>query len=130
MLHRFSRIRNEFGNKDLAKVVFLLAVLAAMSLAGYFLMESPWSAVVAVGGLVLGWLLRGTIVDHMETLFRVAPKFFLVYGIVLGVGQLLGLSREGQLIMMCANTVVLFNIQFWPLSDPSIINIEKAGMDR
>ncbi len=125
MLHRFTRIRHEFGNKDFAKVVFLLVATVAMSLAGYFLLESPWIPVIAVAGLLLGWLLREKIVDNMETLFRLAPKFFFIYGIALTAGQLLGLSREAQLLIMTATTVALFDIQFWPLSDPSIINIEK-----
>jgi len=125
MLHRFSRIRNEFGNKDFAKVVFLFVALVGMSLAGYFFLSSPWAAVIAVAGLVLGWLLRNAIVHRMEVLFRIAPKFLFIYGIVLTVGQWLGLSREGQLLIITATTVTLFDIQFWPLSDHSIINIEK-----
>jgi hypothetical protein len=125
MIHRLTRIRNEFGNKDFAKVVFLLAALVGMSLAGYFFLASPWAAVIAVGGLVVGWMLRKTIVDRMEILFRIAPKFLFVYGIVLTIGQWLGLSREGQLLAITATTVALFDIQFWPLSDPSSISIEK-----
>src|SRR5688572_16325645 len=125
MIHRLTRIRNEFGNKDFAKVVFLLAALVGMSLAGYFFLASPWAVIIAVAGLVLGWLLRKAIVERMEILFRIAPKFFLIFGIVLTVGQWLGLSREGQLLIITATTVTLFDIQFWPLSDPSIINIEK-----
>ena len=125
MLHRFTRIRHEFGNKDFAKVVFLLVATVAMSLAGYFLLESLWIPVIAVSGLLLGWLLREKIVDNMEKLFWLTPKFLFIYGIALTAGQFFGLSREAQLLIITATTVAIFNIQFWPLSDPSIINIEK-----
>lgn len=125
MLQRFARIRHEFGNKDLAKVVFLLVALVAMSVAGYFLLGSPWAALIAVAGLVLGWLLRQKIVDNMETLFSLTPKFLFIYGIALIAGQFLGLSHEAQLLIINATTVAIFDIQFWPLSDPTIVNIEK-----
>lgn len=130
MLYRFTRVRHEFGNKDFAKVVFLLVSLVAMAVIGYFAFDSLLTVAVAAVGLILGWFLRTKIVDHMETLFRLAPKFLFIYGIALTAGQLLGLSREAQLLIITATTAALFNIQFWTLSDPAIINIERAKLEQ
>jgi len=130
MLHRFARIRHEFGTKDFAKVLLKFVGLVVMSLAGFVFLHSTWTALVAGAGLAAGWLFRKTIFDNMEALFSLAPKFLFIYGIVLTAGQLLSLGREPQLIIIAAATVILFNIQFWPLSDPSIINIEKQAAAR
>ena len=47
------------------------------------------------------------------------------YGLVLTFGERFGLDREAQLLFITVTTVVLFNIQFWSLSDPSVENPER-----
>ena len=78
-------------------------------------------------GLPLGWLLRRQIVDHFELLSWALPAAVITYGIVLFVGErILGMPRELQLAVITTVTVVLFGIQFWSLSDPSIVRNEDA----
>lgn len=126
MIDRFSRIRIEFGNKAFAKLVLLLAGLAAMSAMGFIFFSSPWPLIVSVAGLLLAWLCKNVIIDHAEELYWAVPGGLLVYGLVLFVGdRLLGLSREIQLVIITATTVFMFGIQFWPLSDPSFVNPEN-----
>lgn len=104
----------------------MLIGVIAMSAIGTVAFESIWFAVVGVAGLVLGWLVRRLIVDQAEHLFWALPGALFVYGVVLFVGErVLGLSGEAQLMIILATTVVVFSIQLWSLSDPSIVNTER-----
>ena len=40
--------------------------------------------------------------------------------------KVLGMSRETQLMIITLTTVAVFNIQFWWLSDPRVINVKKG----
>jgi hypothetical protein len=128
MISRFARIRNEFGTSVLLRIVLLLLGLVGMSLLGWFALGTLWPVGISVAGLLTGWLLRGAIVDHGESLTWAVPVGLTVFGIVAFVGEkLLGISRETQLLIITATTVIVFNIQFWWLSDPNVINTERKG---
>ena len=130
IFHRFTRIHREFGTKVFAKTVFLLVALVGMSLLGAIGLKSPWAAAVAAIGLFLGWFLRRSIVEWAESLFWAVPAGLFVYGMVLLVGErVMGISRDLQLLIITATTVFLFDLQFWSLSDPSYINIEREAND-
>ncbi len=126
MIERFRRIKSEFGGLQFGRTVLLLVGVVAMAAMGIFAFGSPWAAVVAVLGLIAGWLLRSQIVDHFEILSWAMPAALFIYGIVLFVGErVLGLSGELQVLIISITTVMVFDIQFWSLSDPSIVNIEN-----
>ena len=127
MIPRFARIKNEFGTMLLLRVLLLLFGLVGMSLLGWFALEISWPALVSLLGLLIGWLLRGAIVDHGKTLTRALPVGLTVFGILLFISErTLDISRETQLLAITLTTVTIFNIQFWWLSDPEVINIKQA----
>ena len=47
-----------------------------------------------------------------------------MYGVVLALGERFGLDRESQLLIITVTTVVLFDLQFWSLTDPSVVNVD------
>ncbi len=109
-----------------AKTILLLVGLGGMAIFGAGIFTSPWPAAVAIVGLALGWMFSRIIVDSFETLAWAIPAGLFIYGVVLFVGdRLIGLSGEIQLLIITITTVVMFNIQFWSLSDPSIVNTEN-----
>ena len=125
-LHRFTRIRREFGLKEFIRTIIMLIALVGVVLLGAIGLQSPWAAIIAIVGLGIGWLLRKTIVEFGESLFWALPAALFVYGIVLFVGErVLGLSREAQLLIITVTTVITFNLQFWILSDPSFVRTEQ-----
>lgn len=124
MIYRFSRIHREFGFGASARTVLLLVGLVGMSVFGILAFESWWPALISVVGLIVGFLLRRQIVDAFEWTFWALPTALFIYGVLLFVGERLGLSREAQLMLITLNTVVIFGLQFWSLSDPSIVKIE------
>lgn len=126
MFNRLLRIRDEFGTMQLVRTILLFAVSVGMPAIGYFGFDSVLPAILVLAGFGLGWVLRGMIVDRFEYLSSVLPAAFIIYGIVLFVGEkLLGLSRENQVLIIAVVSVISFNIQFWSLSDPSIVNLER-----
>jgi len=130
MMQRFRRIKDEFGTTMLVRILVMLVLLPFMVALGWLGLETIWPAVIAVLGLVLGWLLRKQIVDNFEYLSWAMPATLFIYGIVLFVGEkFLGLTRVAQVMIITATTVIVFGIQFWSLSDPEIINTEKLSDD-
>ena len=128
MISRFTRINNEFGTKVLLRIVLLLVGLVGMSLLGWFALGNLWPVGISIVGLLAGWLLRRVILEYGESLTWALPVSLTVYGIVLTIGErLLGLSREAQLFIITITTVIVFNIQFWWLSDPQVINVKRKG---
>lgn len=126
MISRFTRIKNEFGTGVLLRILLLLIGLVGMSLLGWFALGTLWPVGISIAGLLAGWLLRGAIVEHGESLTWALPVSLTIYGIVLFIGEkVLGISRETQLLVITVTTVITFNIQFWWLSDPRVINTKK-----
>ena len=124
MIKRFDRIRREFGSGVFARTILLLVGLLGMSLIGFLFFGSPWPTVVAIGGLALGWLLRRQIVNTFEWTFWALPAALFIYSVLLFIGERLGLSREVQLFIITLTTVTVFDLQFWSLSDPSIVKVD------
>ena len=109
-----------------ARTILLLVGLGGMVIFGAVIFTSPWPAAVAIVGLALGWVFRRIIVGSFKTLTWAIPAGMFAYGIVLFVGdRLFGLSGEMQLLIITITTIVMFNIQFWSLSDPTIVNTEN-----
>ena len=124
MIERFFRIHSKFGFGASARIILLLVGLLAMSIFGVLGFESWWPMLTAVLGLVLGFLLKRQIVDAFEWTTWALPTALFIYGALLFVGERLGLSREWQLILITLTTVAVFGLQFWSLSDPSIVKLK------
>lgn len=125
MIGRLARIHGEFGLGALARTIVLIVGLVALPLFGLLGFQSYWPAIVVAVGLVLGWLLRRWIVDRAEWFSWSMPAALFLYGVLLFLGEQLGLSRAAQVAFMALTTVIVFNIQFWSLSDPSIVRSDE-----
>ncbi|HKY29095.1 MAG TPA: hypothetical protein VJM12_14235 [Pyrinomonadaceae bacterium] len=123
-MKRFRRIETEFGTGALVRTLVLLISLPALSLFDYLGFSSIRAGVIAIAGLALGWLLRHVIADGVEYYHGILRVGLIVYSIVLLVGGFLGLSGSAQLAVITATTVIIFDLQFWSLSDPSVVNSE------
>ncbi len=123
---RFSRIKREFGTWVFVKTLLLLMAAVGVSAIAYFGFESVVPAMIVVVGLVAGWILRDAIVNHFDFLQWVLPGSLFIYGILLFVGErIIGISRTAQAIIIAAVLAIAFSIQFWSLSDPSIVKIPE-----
>ena len=124
MIERFTRIHREFGFGASARLVLMLVGLIGMSVLGVFGFNSWWPTLIAVAGLVLGFVLKRQIVDTFEWTSWSLPIASVIYGVLLFIGERLGISREVQLMLITLTTVTVLDLQFWSLSDPSIVKIE------
>ena len=124
MIERFRRIQDEFGTGALVRTLILLIGLCVLPVFDYLGFSSIRAAVIAIGGLTFGWLLRHVIAEGVEYYHGVLRVGLIVYSIVLLVGGFLGLSGSAQLAVITATTVIIFDLQFWSLSDPSVVNSE------
>ena len=124
-MSRFGRIRREFGVVILARTVLLLAGLFAMTLLDHFAFESLRAGVIAAAGLALGFLFRRRIPAGIERYPPFVSAGLFVYPIILFAGDQLGMSRSAQLALITAVTAVIFDLQFWSLSDPSVVKVER-----
>jgi len=122
MLARLRRIHQEFGLQALLKTLLLLFGLAAMSLMGILMFERFDAAAIAAGGIVIGALARREIALRALLLPRAVRAGLFVYALVLFAGGQLGLDHPLKLLVITLTTVVLFDLQFWALSDPGVYN--------
>ena len=123
-MKRFRRIYDEFGTAALVRTLILLTGLCVLPLFDYLGFSSIRAGLIAIVGLALGWLLRHAIAKGVEYYHGILRVGLIVYSIVLFVGGLLGLSGSAQLAIITATTVIIFDLQFWSLSDPSVVNSE------
>jgi len=122
MIVRLRRIHHEFGMQGLLKTLLLLFGLVAMALMGIFMFGRFDAAVIAVAGLALGALARREIAKRALLLPKAVRAGLFVYAIVLFLGGQLGIDPAVKLIVITLTTVVLFDLQFWALSDPGVYN--------
>jgi hypothetical protein len=129
MLNRFQRIQNEFGTKASIRIWLLLVGLIGQTLLGLFYLSSVIAGIIAMVGLVLGFLFRQQIAQGVEYYHRVVSVGLIAYGIILFLGDRLGLGKDAKLAIITATTVIIFDLQFWSLSDPSIVNTERTTLE-
>lgn len=124
-MNRFRRIQNEFGAMASLRTSLLLIGLWGMALFDYFAFSSITAGLIAIVGLALGWLFRRKIAKGVEYYRRALTVGLFVYSIILLLGDLLGLENSTKLAVITATTVVIFDLQFWSLSDSSVTNAER-----
>lgn len=126
MINRFQRIRREFGTKVLLRIILLLVGLVGMTVFGYFAFSSLVAGIITFVGLVLGFLLRNQIAAGVEYYSRAIGAGLFVYGIILFLGDRLGIENNVKLAVITATTVIVFDLQFWSLSNAMIMNQERS----
>jgi hypothetical protein len=124
MIDRFSQIHRKFGFGASGRIALLIVGLIGMAILGALGFNSWWPSVIVVIGLVFGVLLRRQIVDIFEWTTWALPAAGFIFGVLLFVGERIGISREMQLSIITLTTIVVFDLQFWSLSDPSIVRSE------
>ena len=126
MLNRFYRIQEEFGTKDLIRIILLLAGLVGMTIFGYFALSSILAGIITLFGLILGFLLRKQIADKVQYYSRSITLGLFIYAIIGFLGDVFGIENSVKLAIITTTTVIIFNCQFWSLSDPTIMNLERS----
>ena len=92
-----------------------------MALLDYFAFSSIRAGLITIVGLALGFLLRRLIVKGVEYYRRGIYIGLFVYSVTLLLGDLIGLENSIKLAVITATTVVIFDLQFWSLSDTSVV---------
>jgi hypothetical protein len=124
-MKRFRRIHSEFGTIVLLRTSLLLIGLLGMALFDYFAFSSIRAGLIATGGLALGFMFRRLIVDRVQYYRRAISIGLFVYPLTLFLGDRVGLNNSAKLALITATTVVIFDLQFWSLSDTSVVNTER-----
>lgn len=97
-----------------------------MTIFGYFALSSILAGIITLVGLVLGFLLRNQIADGVEYYSRPITAGLFIYGIILFLGDMLGIENNVKLAIITATTVIIFDLQFWSLSDTTVVNLERS----
>jgi hypothetical protein len=128
-MKRFWRINKEFGFGAFARTCVLLLGLVGMAVYDYVALDSIVVPLIAVVGLMLGSLLRAEIARGAEHYPRLINAGLFVYPIILLLGNWLGLGNGAKLAIIATTTVIIFALQFWSLSDPSVVSAERHAVD-
>jgi hypothetical protein len=109
----------------LLRTLLLLFGLVGMAVLGIVVLGRFDAAVTAVVGLALGAIFHRPIAERVELLTKVVPVGLFIYAVVLFLGKQFGLDNGMKLLIITLTTVVIFDIQFWSLSDPGVYNPER-----
>lgn len=125
MLRRFLRIKNEFGTYIFVRILIMLIGLLGMTLLGIFLFSSILAGIITLVGLLLGFLFKNQIPEGVEYYPKIFSVGLFIYAIILLLGDRFGIANNWKLVIITVTTVILFSLQFWSLSDPSVVNEDK-----
>lgn len=125
MINRFKRIKAEFGGWVFFRVLLLFLGLLGLFLLNIFILRSFLIFIIIAVGLLAGVLLKNKIADGAEFYPKIITVGLFIYGLVAFLGDRFGFDKQTKLAIIAATTVIIFDLQFWSLSDPSIINQEN-----
>lgn len=124
MIRRIKHIYTEFGAGALWRIALLVAGLIGFSLAGILVFGTFRELLVAIISVLIGFALRRQITDLMISTPRCIHGVLTVYFLVLIGCWITGQSLQTQLTVINLATAVVFNLQFWALSNPAIRKYE------
>ena len=127
-MHRFQRIYRVFGLGEFLRTIILFVGSIGMALFSFFYFSSLISPGIVIAGLLLGWTLRKQIVQGLDYYSALVPISLFIYGLVLFVGKRMNLDHELMLNIITVTTVILFNLKFWTLSDPEVLNLKSIDI--
>ena len=127
-MHRFQRIYRVFGLGEFLRTIILFVGSIGMALFSFFYFSSLISPGIVIAGLLLGWTLRKQIVQGLDYYSALVPIGLFIYGLVLFVGKRMDLDHELMLNIITVTTVILFNLKFWTLSDPEVLNLKSIDI--
>ncbi len=125
ILKRFRRIKTEFGTYNFVRLIIMLVGLVGMTLLGIFKFSSVLAGIITIIGLLIGFLLKDQIPKGIEYYPKITSVGLFIYGIVLLLGDWFKIGNYWKVIIITVTTVIIFNLQFWSLSDPAVVNEEK-----
>ena len=125
MINRFKRIKTEFGNKAFYKTLLLIIGMLLMAIVPVFYYKNPIFLLTVILGLFIGYMLRKQIVNLSELLPKITSIGLYGYGIILFIGDRIGINDESKILIITITTVIIFNFNYWVLSDKTIINLDN-----
>jgi hypothetical protein len=124
------RIRSEFGFSAYVRTLVLVFGLPGIAIIGIALFGRFEPLVIIFVGLIAGMLFRRQIANRTESLSALTNVGLFIYGVVLFFGDLLKIDGATKIAIIALTTVIVFNFQFWSLSDPDVYNPERESGDR
>ena len=97
-----------------------------MSAAGIYFYNRVDILVITLAVTGITFLLHNQIANHAASLANIFKFGFIVYGLVLFLGDRLQIPNDWKLFVITLTTALVFNLQFWALSDPDVYKI-NAG---
>jgi hypothetical protein len=72
---------------------------------------------------LISFICRRRLSNYVGSLSSVIRIGLFTYAVVLFLGDSLGISNEWKLFIITITTALVFNLQFWSLSDPDVYRI-------
>ena len=120
MFHRMALIRSGTGNGPFIRTLIVLLASIGLPIAEWFIFGACYSGPAVLLLTFLGWLSRGAIRrlgDHFQVFMMTV---LVIYGGLLLLFKTQGYSNHAQLILITIATAVVFNLNFWYISETVI----------
>ena len=77
---------------------------------------------IAVSFMAVGWLFKNQIVELGAEYGRRSNQVLIVYALVFYLAKRLDATHHAQLLIILVATVIMFNLNFWSISEAAIID--------
>ena len=127
MFYRMALIRSATGNGPFIRTLIFLFASMGLPIAEWFIFGACYGGPVVIVLTILGWMLR-SIIRRLGDYFQVVMMIVLVaYGGLLLMFKTQGYSNHAQLVLITAATAIVFNLNYWYISETVIY---RRGLDR
>lgn len=129
MLHRISLIRQVGGTGPFIRTCLLLVASIVMSAVEVAYFGGVTGGIAAVVLTMAGWYFRTQIMELGAAYAKASSLILLVYGVVLFLAKYSGFGIHGQLVVIIIATVIMFNLNFWSISEAALQETEAFAED-
>jgi len=120
MLHRMALIRDFGGNGPFIRTWIVLIASIVFPVLEWSFFGGITGSCAVVTLTIAGWYFRNSIMEMGEFYNKYSTLILFVYGVVLFLTKRLGVGLHGQLIVITIATVVIFNLNFWSISEAAL----------
>lgn len=122
MITKLKSIHQKFGKQALLRTLLVGIGMLVMGIAGVYAFGRMDILAIPFVLTWIGYLLRKQIAKQVEKLPAAFNAGLFIYGVVLLLGARIGVENEWKLFIITITTALVFNLQYWALSDSDVYN--------
>lgn len=126
VLNRFSLLLNVSGWNVFLRTMLCLVTALGLAIAEFVLFREMYCGIITIVLTLLGWCFRRAIMKLGANYSRHSRRFLFVYGLFLVIANYAGLGVQIQLAIIAFACTVMFNLNFWSITEAAIVDQQRS----